>query len=101
MRNSNSASVSRFNMSKWPKIDLKIIFKFEIRIFHTFYTKKSLFGHYQIFDTLKNLYLNKKFPNKIILSGEKGIGKCTLAYHVINYILSLNEDHNYDMNYVD
>ncbi len=58
--------------------------------------KKSLFGHYEIFDTLKNLYLNKKFPNKIILSGEKGIGKCTLAYHVINYILSLNEDHNYD-----
>ncbi|MDC3101863.1 AAA family ATPase [Candidatus Pelagibacter sp.] len=58
--------------------------------------QKSLFGHYEIFDTFKNLYLNKKFPNKIILSGEKGIGKCTLAYHVINYILSLNEDHNYD-----
>ena len=58
--------------------------------------QKSLFGHYEIFDTLKNLYLNKKFPNKIISSGEKGIGKCTLAYHVINYILSLNEDHNYD-----
>ena len=58
--------------------------------------QKSLFGHYEIFDTLKNLYLNKKFPNKIILSGEKGIGKCTLAYHIINYILSVNEDHNYD-----
>ena len=58
--------------------------------------QKSLFGHYEIFDTFKNLYLNKKFPNKIILSGEKGIGKCTLAYHIINYILSLNEDHNYD-----
>ena len=58
--------------------------------------QKSLFGHYEIFDKLKNLYLNKKFPNKIILSGEKGIGKCTLAYHIINYILSLNEDHNYD-----
>ena len=58
--------------------------------------QKCLFGHYEIFDLLKNLYLNKKFPNKIILSGEKGIGKCTLAYHIINYILSLNEDHNYD-----
>ena len=58
--------------------------------------QKWLFGHYEIFDILKNLYLNKKFPNKIILSGEKGIGKCTLAYHIINYILSLNEDHNYD-----
>ena len=39
------------------------------------------------------------FPNKIILSGEKGIGKSTLAYHIINYILSLNEDHNYDTKY--
>ena len=58
--------------------------------------QKCLFGHKEIFNTLKNLYLNKKFPNKIILSGEKGIGKCTLAYHIINYILSLNEDHNYD-----
>ena len=58
--------------------------------------QKCLFGHYEIFDTLKNLYLNKKFPNKIILSGEKGIGKCTLGYHIINYILSLNEDYNYD-----
>ncbi len=59
-------------------------------------SQKCLFGHYEIFDIFKNLYLNKKFPNKIILSGEKGIGKCTLAYHIINYILSLNEDHNYD-----
>ena len=58
--------------------------------------QQSLFGHYEIFDTFKNLYLSKKFPNKIILSGEKGIGKCTLAYHLINYTLSLNEDHSYD-----
>jgi len=58
--------------------------------------QKNLYGHYEIFNILKNLYLNKKFPNKIILSGEKGIGKCTLANHIINYILSLNEDHNYD-----
>ncbi len=58
--------------------------------------QKCLFGHHEIFDILKNLYLNKNFPNKIILSGEKGIGKCTLAFHIINYILSINEDHNYD-----
>ena len=58
--------------------------------------QQSLFGHYEIFNTFKNLYLSKKFPNKIILSGEKGIGKSTLAYHLINYILSLKEDHNYD-----
>ena len=58
--------------------------------------QQSLFGHYETFDTFKNLYLSKKFPNKIILSGEMGIGKCTLAYHLINYTLSLNEDHSYD-----
>ena len=58
--------------------------------------QQSLFGHYKIFNTFKNLYINKKFPNKIILSGEMGIGKCTLAYHLINYILSSNEDHSYD-----
>ena len=58
--------------------------------------QQSLFGHCEIFDTLKNLYLNKKLPNKIILSGEKGIGKFTLAHHLINYILSQNEDHTYD-----
>ena len=59
--------------------------------------QKCLFGHYKIFDSLKNLYLNKKFPNKIILSGEKGIGKCTLAYHIINYILSYDEEDSYDL----
>ena len=41
----------------------------------------NLFGHNKIFNILKKLHLNKKFPNKIILSGEMGIGKCTLAYH--------------------
>ena len=46
MRNPNFASVFKFNKPKWPKIDLKIIFKFEIRISHTFYTKKSVYGHF-------------------------------------------------------
>ena len=43
-----------------------------------------------------DLYKNKKLPNKILLSGEKGIGKSTLAYHIINCILSFDEDHSYD-----
>ena len=42
--------------------------------------QQSLFGHYETFDTFKNLYLSKKFPNKIILSGEMGIGKCTFFF---------------------
>ena len=59
-------------------------------------SQQTLFGLYKFFNILKNLKMNKKFPNKIILSGEKGIGKCTLAYHLINYILSSNEDYSYD-----
>ena len=43
-----------------------------------------------------SLYRKKKLPNKILLSGQKGIGKSTLAYHLINYILSQNEEYSYD-----
>ena len=55
-----------------------------------------LFSHNEQFENLKKLYSKKKMPNKILFSGEKGIGKCTLAYHVINYILSLGEEDPYD-----
>jgi len=55
-----------------------------------------LFSHNEQFENLKNLYSKKKMPNKILFSGEKGIGKCTLAYHLINYILSLDEENSYD-----
>jgi DNA polymerase III subunit delta' len=51
-----------------------------------------------------NSYINElieldnknKLPNKILLSGQKGIGKSTLAYHFINYTLSKGEDFSYD-----
>ena len=56
----------------------------------------SLYGHRSEFCNFIDLYKNKKLPNKILLSGEKGIGKSTLAYHVINHILSFDEDHPYD-----
>jgi len=46
---------------------------------------------------LSKLYLDDKLPNKILLSGEKGIGKSTLAYHLINFILSQKEDFSYDL----
>ncbi len=48
------------------------------------------------FNCLINLYENQKLPTKILLSGQKGLGKSTLAYHLINYILSKNEDFSYD-----
>ena len=49
------------------------------------------------FNEIINLYNKKKMPNKILLSGKKGLGKSTLAYHIINYILSLNEEYKYDV----
>jgi DNA polymerase-3 subunit delta' len=58
----------------------------------------NLFELNHYFDELKKLYLEKKLPNKILLSGEKGIGKCTMSYHLINYILSFEENYSYDFN---
>ena len=58
----------------------------------------NLYGLDNFFLELSNLFDQKKFPNKILLSGEKGSGKCTLSYHLINYILSNNEDLSYDKN---
>ena len=59
-------------------------------------TQTNLYGLDNFFLELTNLFDQKKFPNKILLSGEKVSGKCTLAYHLINYILSSNEDFSYD-----
>ena len=58
----------------------------------------NLFCHKVEFHKLIDLYKDNNLPNKILFSGEKGIGKCTLAYHLVNYILSLNEDFSYDLN---
>ena len=57
----------------------------------------SLYNHYFELTNFINLYKNQILPNKILLSGEKGIGKSTLAYHIINYVLSIDEDYSYDL----
>ena len=57
----------------------------------------SLLGHENYLLGLTTLYSNKKFPNKILLSGQKGIGKSTLAYHLVNFILSQDEKFSYDL----
>ena len=59
-------------------------------------TQINLFDHKEIFNQLYKLYKNDNLPNKILLSGEKGIGKSTLAYHLINFVLSENEEFCYD-----
>ena len=43
-------------------------------------TQINLFEHKEIFNQLCKLSINDNLPNKILLSGEKGIGKSTLAY---------------------
>ena len=57
----------------------------------------NLYGLENEFDEFVRLYNNKKLPNKILLSGQKGIGKSTLCYHLINYILSKDEENSYDL----
>ena len=56
----------------------------------------KLFGINDILHKLINLYEEDRLPNKILLSGQKSIGKFTLALHLINYVLSKNEDLPYD-----
>ncbi len=56
----------------------------------------KLYGMNIFFNNIKKLYDKKKMPTKILLSGKKGLGKSTMAYHIINYILSNNEDFKYN-----
>jgi len=58
--------------------------------------QKNIYGFDNIFLNLKNLFDQKKLPNGILFTGQKGIGKCTLAYHLSNYILSINEINSYN-----
>ena len=59
------------------------------------YNQTKLYGLDKYFNQFKDLYKSNKLPNKILLSGPKGIGKSTLAYHLINYVFSLHEENPY------
>ena len=61
------------------------------------FNQLNLFGLDKYFLELTRLYENNSFPNKLLLNGPKGIGKSTLAYHFINYVLSKNEDYKYNL----
>jgi len=52
---------------------------------------KKLIGHEFVFNKLIGLYNNNNLPNKILLSGTKGIGKSLLANQLVNYIYSKND----------
>tara|TARA_Y100000590_G_scaffold317398_1_gene359066 strand:- start:1303 stop:2223 length:921 start_codon:yes stop_codon:yes gene_type:complete len=57
----------------------------------------KLIGHNNTFKNLIDLFNKNSLPNKILLSGKKGIGKSILAEHLINYIYSLSENDKYDI----
>lgn len=61
------------------------------------FNQTKLYGLDIFFDELKTLADNEKLPTKILFTGYKGCGKCTLALHLINYILSKNEEFKYDI----
>ena len=61
------------------------------------FSQKKLFGINNHLLEFIRLYKTNNYPNKILLSGSKGIGKSTLAYHFINYVLSEDEHYKYDI----
>ena len=58
--------------------------------------QNNLYGHEIIFSNLFQLYKKNNLPNKFLLSGEKGVGKSTLSYHLVNSILSEDEEYSYN-----
>ena len=58
----------------------------------------SLFGYESYFDSFVKLFELGSLPKVILLTGPKGLGKSTFAYHFINFILSRNEAKTYSVN---
>ena len=69
----------------------KIIDKFDP------FNSSKLFGHDLLLNDLIDLFNKNKLPKVLLLSGEKGIGKFTLTFHFINYVLSKNTDKHYNL----
>ena len=55
----------------------------------------NLWGHNNKFNFLRKLYISKKLPKILMLTGKKGIGKSTLITHLLNFIF---DEENYDLN---
>ncbi len=60
-------------------------------------TQIKLLSFKDNFKELVNLSLRNKLPNKLIFSGNKGIGKSTFAFHLINYLFSQDEEGSYNL----
>ena len=57
----------------------------------------QLFGHDHHFNNFIKLYENKNLPKVNLVSGEKGIGKFTLFFHLIIYIFSKEYKQRYNL----
>ena len=55
----------------------------------------NLHGYKNLFNLFIKLDGLSKIPRKFIISGQKGIGKSTFAFHLINYFFSREEEYNY------
>ena len=44
-------------------------------------SQTNLYGLQDNLSFFAELFDQKRLPSKILLTGQKGIGKCTLAYH--------------------
>jgi len=55
----------------------------------------NLYGYEYYFNLFDKLNQNNRLPNSILLSGNKGLGKATFAYHYINFLLSKGEENTY------
>jgi len=61
------------------------------------FTQTKLLSFKDNFKELVNLSLRESLPNKLIFSGNKGIGKSTFAFHLINYLFSQDEEGSYNL----
>ena len=58
----------------------------------------KLYGLERYLKELIRMFNQNIYPNKILISGQKGIGKSTMAYHFINYVLTIGEVKKYSVN---
>ena len=61
---------------------------------------KIFIGNTDLIERLINAFENKTLSNSIIFSGQKGIGKTTAAFFLINKILMNNELTNNNSNFL-
>ena len=60
-------------------------------------TQTKLYEYSDLFSLLIRLENDSSLPNKFIISGRKGIGKSTFAYHFVNYLFSKDEENKYNL----